>query len=236
MGKTANLKSFFQRKSQSHGYKYRHFLNSLSQARLEEILLFSEAENLLRLIPDLKNKRTLFLNDQRHKVVLNKIRLQEPTFLLNCVVRDEQAPESSGNCLTILANADRLPVRNQHFDIIVCPYVLESNSVTGAFLDKIGRKLKNGGRIILSVRHPQLEQILYNQNPGESVSSDRLVSQYFSLLRENHLYPELLQEGIVDNMLKPFFTLAGEEEHFHEYKNTPLTLFFRAVRFLKAQP
>jgi hypothetical protein len=83
------------------------------------------------------------------------------------------------------------------------------------------------------VRHPGLEKILFNQNPSVNspVMPENSVSQYFNWLKENHLFTEEMSEGRVDNTLKPFFDIEGGIEHFQDYKNTPMTLLFRAVKF-----
>lgn len=233
MAKILKFSKFFNRKNPVEAYKHRHFLNSLSKDKLREILLLSEAEHLVKLVPDLKGKRVLFLNDQKHKYVLNQIKTLEPTYLINQIYKTDGPAEAHPSFFTMISDVDHLAVRNLFFDVIICPFALEDDIVHNQMIAKLGKKLKNGGRLILSLPHPQLEQILYNQNPSQSGSPDHSLSQYFRILRENHLYTENVNEGCVDHALKPFFVLESEYDHFHEYRHFPVTLFFRTVKFFK---
>jgi SAM-dependent methyltransferase len=235
MGAMTDIRKLFGRGKEVEPYKRRNYLNALTRERLDDILLFSEGEGLMRLLPDLKNKRVLFFNDQRHKYILNKIRLQEPTFLMNGLYRDNSGPESIANAFTILLDFDHLPFKNNHFDLIICPLVLDTPRVSATFIEKLSKKLKNGGRLILSLRHPQLEHLLFNQNPSETIGTDSLVSRYFQMLKDCALYPDNMQEGIVDPTLKSFFMTENNSERYLEFRNVPLTLFFRAVRYQKTK-
>jgi hypothetical protein len=51
-------------------------------------------------------------------------------------------------------------------------------------------------------------------------------------LKETNLYTEELKEGGVDLALKAFFT-DSEHDYYHEYKNTPMSLLFRTVKFTR---
>lgn len=212
-------------------YKGYHYLNSLPPKKIEELLLFSEGDHFCDLLPASLHKKTLFLNDQCHKFLFKKILAREPTFFVNFVCGEVGVEDHAPGYFTIQGDMHDFPLKKDFFDCVICPFVLQTDKGTKQWIQKLSRLLKNGGRLIFSVRHPGLEKVLFNQNPSLNTVPENSVSQYFDWLKDNHLFTEEMSEGCVDNTLKPFFDVEGESEHFEEYKNTPMTLMFRAVKF-----
>lgn len=219
------------KKPQIQSYRGYHYLNSLSAEKIEELLLFSEGEHFCDLLPASLHKKTLFLNDQRHKFLFKKICAQEPKFFLNFVYGTKEVEDQGPGCFTVQGDLHTLPLKKNYFDCVICPFVLQTDGVANFWIQGLSRLLKNGGRLILSLRHPALEKILFNQNPSLSAIPENSVSQYFNWFKENHLFTEEITEGRVDVSLKPFFEAEGKSDHFQDYKNTPMTLLFRAVKF-----
>lgn len=236
MAKILAFKNFFKsNKEPVHGFKYRHFLNALPQGKLKEILLFSEGDHLFSLLPEFSGKKILFLNDQNHKFIFKKILAREPKYMMNYVYAGKPLQLQNPGYCTIIGDLERLALKNRHFDCVICPFALDTDRINEKIFKCVSNILNNGGRLIMSLRHPQLEHIIFNQNPGVTGSPENSIAKYFNLLRENFLFTEEIKEGHVDMSLKPFFTLDGEYDHYHEYKNTPMTLFIRAVKFVRTQ-
>lgn len=234
MAKILALKRFFKAsKEELPAYKQFHFLNKLPAEKIREIVLFSESEKLLNLMPELGGKKVLFFNDQHHRFALRKIAALEVASLLNYIFAGEPEQTQTSGMGTVYGNVDRLPFRHMHFDVIVCPFALLKNNITQEMIAALSRCLKNGGRMVISLTHPQLEHLLYNQNPAQNASLDNSLSKYFKMFKTSHLFTEEIEESSVDAALKPFFTVEGEQDHYHEYKGTPLTLQMRLVKFVK---
>ena len=231
MAKIISLKKFFRQKEKPASFKRQHFLNQLPTHRLEEILLFSEGDHLSGVWPSFVNKKVLFFNDQKHKYIFKKILAAEPGYLVNYVYRGDVG-EQQTEYHTVLGDMDKLALRRHHFDIVICPFVLEDNAFVESFTCLAAELVENGSRVIMSVKHPALENIIFNQNPATAQVMEGAVSRYYSLLKENNLYTEELKEGGVDLALKAFFT-DSEYDYYHEYKNTPISLLFRTVKFMR---
>lgn len=226
-------KLFRQREPQAQPFKYRHFLNSLPKTKVEEIVLFSEADSLMPLIPAVNTGHTLFFNDQRHKYLLKKLIAKEPSHFLNLVTDGEEMESQSPGQFTLLADKHKLPIKPASQDIAVYPGSISEDQLDARMIQSLSALLKNGGRLLVSVCHPSLELLLFNQNPSETGAPDNSMAEYFRLFKESHLYLEDMSEGRVNQGLKPFFTVDGEFDHYHEYKGTPLVVAFRLVKYKK---
>lgn len=218
------------KKQHLKSYKGSHYLNSLPSEKIEEMLLFSESDHFCDLIPASLQKKTLLLNDQHHKFLFKKILANEPRFFMN-LVYGADVEDRGPTHFTVQGDLQSLPLKKNFFDCVICPFVLQTEKVTTRWIQVLSQLVKNGGRLIFSVRHPGLEKILFNQNPSVNVVPENSVSQYFNWFKENHLFIEEMTEGCVDNTLKPFFGVEGGIDYFQEYKNTSMTLLFRAVKF-----
>lgn len=233
MGSIISLKKFFrQTRERADGFKRAHFLNQMPAHKREEILLFSEGDYLTAALPTFAGKRVAFFNDQRHKYIFRKILAEEPAHLVNYVYRGNAVTEQSPGYRTVMGDAESPALRRGHFDVVICPFVLEDAGFVDAFVRTLSPMVENGSRIILSVRHPQLDSILLNQNPASARVAESSVSRYHALLKECGLFTEEIREGVVDLALKAFFT-EPEYDYYHEYKNTGMSLVFRAVKFVR---
>lgn len=220
----------FQSSSKNNTFKYTHYLNSMPLDKLQEILLFSEAEQMLPLIPSLQDKSSLFFNDSKHRYLFKRVLTKNPSHMINLVYSGQDLAHGVGY-FTLYAHIDRLPLRHLQFDTIVAPLSLNSEVCYDSQIQMLSRRLKNGGRLILTLRHPELEHMLFNQNPAYKGAPENSVSGYYQILKRNKLFIEDMKEGVVDTNLKPYFTLEGEYDHYHDYKNLPLTLAFKLVKF-----
>lgn len=234
MAKILSLKKFFlPAKEASLFYKRRHFLNALDRGRLEEILLYAEAGRVVATLPQLQDKNLVVFNDQRHKALLLKLQSQDCRQMLAYGYRgvfDKQ----EGRFFSVLGDVETLSLRRHHPDVVLCPFVLEDSAFCERVIKNLAGYLRNGSRLLLSLRHPFLENVLYNQNPAEQRVCENSVSRYFQMLKENHFYTEEVLECPVDMVLKPFFT-DPDHDYYHEYKNTPLVLVFKAVKYEKTK-
>ncbi len=231
MATILNLRQFFKARPKPLTYKYRHFLNSVDEKKLEEILIYSEGEALATMMSPLQGKKVLFFNDQKHKFALKKLLQVEPARAVNLVYQGREPQKQKQGYWTFQGELANLPLRKGYFDYYVCPFVLSSDM---RWLEKAVQNfaghMANGQKMLIAVRHPGLEQILLNQNPATAVVSDLSLSRLFEVLKQNHLFTEALHEGCVDLSLKPYFS-ENDHDYYHEYKNTPLCAVISAVKF-----
>lgn len=236
MAAILKIKNLFrQRELRYPPYKYRHFLSAQRPEKLKDILLYSESDHMLKMAVTTEKKKVLFINDGEHKYLFKKIVDRGAHTLVGFYYRGEadKMRLSTVPVFSVMGDIEKLSVRADFYDVIYAPLVLEESLLTKELIAKIARALKNGGRIIASVCHPHWEHILYNQNPAESGSLGNSFSQYFHILKENHLYIEDIQEGVVDGHLKPFFRGDDETDYYYEYKDVPVTLTLQAVKYVK---
>jgi hypothetical protein len=232
MAKIISLRKFFKQAEKPYSFKRGHYLNQIPAHRREEILLFSEGDYLSTLWPTFERKKVLFFNDQKHKYIFKKILTDEPGYLVNYVYRGPDVSEQKMGYHTVIGDMENLSIRRKHFDVVICPFALEDGPFIEGFIKKVSECLDNGSRLILSLSHPQLDNILCNQNPSSSHVAESQVSRYHELLKNNNLYVEDIKEGTVDLALKAFFT-DSEYDYYHEYKNTPISLLFRTVKYTR---
>lgn len=234
MAKILGFKRFFQRTGEPRSsYKNRHFFNTLDPLRRQEILLYAEASHIHAQIPESRLRPTVVFNDSRRKHVLQRLQAAETPLLLNYCYRD--APQKqTGRHTTIVGEDANLAIRRNFYELVLCPFVEEDFDFVVRFIKNLSGYLRNGAKLVLSVTHPQAEHMFYNQNPAETRLATALTSRYFRLLKECHFYTEEIFEGVVDSVLRPFFQDA-EHSYFEEYRNTPVTLVFRAVKYEKTQ-
>lgn len=231
-----NLKNFFKPKPQPLSYKHKHYLNTMDQKRLREILLYSEGDLIAQASMGWQNKKVLFCNDENHKYALKKVVQATPSYCLNLVTGDGDHPKTKADYATARGELDHLPIRKGFFDAYVVPLALMDDAIrVEKLIQKISTHMINGQKLYLSLRHPALDQILTNQNPGSNVVSDVSLSKVFEVLKRNYLFTEDLMEGHVDLSLKPYFR-SDETDYYHEYKNTPLTVLFSTVKFQRKVP
>lgn len=232
MAKLLSLRKFFPRESRENSFKHKHFFNTLPKQKLQEILFYSESDDIAGLFPKIQKKNVVLFNDQKHKYLLTRILANDPEFLLNYIYRGEVSEKQKQGYFSVLGDIKKLALKRNAYDVVFCPFVLESYAFVEDFVKMINPFLGNGSRLVLSVMHPQIENMIFNQNPAEHRVAEGLTSRYFRLFRDNHFFTEDLQESCVDLALKPFFTQT-ETDFYHDYKNTPVCLFFKVVKFKK---
>lgn len=234
MSAILQLKHFFRPKTKPLSYKYNHFLNNMAREKLDQVLLYSEGDNLAQTAFELKGKQVLFCNDSQHKYALKKMVQAEPKTLVNLVYdKTEWQKQRTGYC-TIQGELNHLPIRKGYFDYYVCPFALKTDMRRiEKHVQTFSQHMNNGQKLFLSVQHPALNQILYNQNPATTTVNDATLAKIFDILKKNSLFTENIYEGVVDLSLKPYF-INDEFDYYHEYKNTPLTVVFTTVKFKRS--
>lgn len=231
MATILRLKNLFRNKEKPLSYKREHYLNQIKKEKLEDILVFSEADTISKSWPSFAQKKVLYFNDQRHKYLQQKILIEEPSHLLNYIYQDEIEETAFDGQMVVVGDFEQLSIRKSFFDVVIAPLSLkESFESISQFIGAISGLLNNNARLVLGLKHPMLENILHNQNPSSGQTQESNLSKYFDILKENHFFLEDVKEGLVDLSLKPYFT-NSEYDYYHEYKNTPLSLVLKAVKF-----
>lgn len=232
MAKAFKISPFFWSSRKKRSLRDNSFLGSLSESRLQELLVLNESEGVIKLLGNQRYKRAVFFNDGRNPFLLKKMSASEPELLVNYVYQKHGDAENHLGYLTVLGDLDNLPLRSQNYDMIVCPFSLQKTR-QDKNLNAISKIVPNGGRIIFSVIHPQLEHLLHSERSlGDAVPFNR-VSLYYNWLKKSHLYVEELQEVNVDQKSKPFFSSEEGHDHYYQYRGLPLILQFKTVKYQK---
>ena len=230
----ANILNLFKtKKEKAPSFKYHHHLNSLPAHIVHGMVYQSESDSLLKILPNISHKTVLYLNDQNHERAYKKILAKKPKDLINYVyggpVPGNQVPHS----YTVMGNLESLSMTEEYCDVVILPLGQRSDRFAEATLSKVNPIIRNGGRLILSVRHPEWEHFLYNQNPAERCVMDNLLSKFFKILKKHDLYVEDMIEGCVNSSFKKYFQKEGEFDYYLDYKGLPISTAFCAVKYKK---
>lgn len=236
-----NIKRLFKKPVTSEYVPFKQFnyLNQLSQKELSQLLHFVEQQKMVDLVSDLEGKKTLFvcypgtlhfcsrlLDDQTLFLLLYRARSKN-----NFYPPNEDLASLSIDC--IKGSLKQLAIKSDYFNVAFAPLSTQTQTDFTPFFSEFSRILPNGGRLVISLIHPNLEFILYNQNPSSQSRVQNHIQDIIEALRANHLYLEQLHEGVVDQSVKPFFVTGDHSRPYEEFKGLPLVLFIRAVKFVK---
>lgn len=208
----SNLRKFFRRNEGIASFKQYHYLNTLPEQQLSELLQFSELRQLP--LSNIQGKRVLLIGPH---TIAQKIGDRKPA----CFVEYGTMVRGSN---------EALPFRKEFFDVVFFPRVGRETKLS---LEQVGELLPNGGKLILSVVHPALELLLYQQNPSPVPHVAHSIAGYFQEASSAHFYLEDLRESTVDLETKPFFMDEEEGEYYEQFKNVPLVLILQCVRYVK---
>lgn len=237
-----NIKRLFKKPEPREYIPFKQFnyLNQLSQKELCQLLHFVEQRKMVDLVSDLEEKKTLFicypgtlhfctrlLDDKTRFLLLYRVCSQNNHFYSS----SEDLASLSLNC--VKGNLKHLAIKSDYFNVVFAPLSTQTQIDFTPFFSEFFRILPNGGRLVISLIHPHLEFVLYNQNPSSQLQVQNHIQDIVNSLRDNHLYLEQLKEGIVDQNVRPFFITSDNSKPYDEFKGLPLVLFIRAVKFIK---
>lgn len=238
-----HLRKIFSRKANNDAYlpfKQANYLNQMQSNDLGALVQFSEMQTFMDMAPDIANKRVLFLSQRSTSHVLPKILALHPGHVIHYQL-DSLDPAMKKNVLAVKGGLRPLALKSETFEVILFPanHFIEKDMTI--YLEELSRVLCHGGRLLLSVVHPFLELLLYNQNPLSYKRGQSSLNKYFQACRDHQLYIENVHEGLVDNTMKPFFKtpVGARTDHlegmtpYDEFRGIPLTLTFKAVKFSK---
>jgi len=240
-GVAYQIKRFFKKQELEpiHAFKQFNYLNLLTPNDLTDLLQFIEKNRFLSLTPPIADKKTLLIAHPLNRHFVSKFLNLNPACLMVYQTEKNGGGELkiSGNYSSpyfqVNGSLKRLALKPSSFELAFVPMATCFREEIIPHFSKIAQSIQNGGRLVLSVIHPLLEMLLYNQNPAETARTQSSLQNYLSALRENHLYLENLTEGVVDVDSKPYFVTSEGSGHFEEFKGIPLVLFLRLVKFQK---
>lgn len=238
-GVVTNLKKMFGKSLVSHpisAFRQFNLLNSFDPQSLTDLLQFSEQRFFVDLSPDLSDKKGLFFSLPTTRLLMERLLKKNPSHLMSYQLEsfvESFSPLRQAHLISVSGGLKPLACRLQFFDFLLAPFVSLYKKDMATFMPQFASTLVNGGRAVFSFIHPALELFLYNQNPSSPVRSPNSLQNYFTSFKENNLYLEHLQEGIIDKEMKPFFHYHGGESFFEDYRGIPLVLFFRVVKYIK---
>lgn len=235
-----NIKRLFKKPVTSEYIPFKQFnyLNQLSQKELSQLLHFVEQQKMVDLVSDLEEKKTLFVCYPGTLHFCARLLDSKTRFLLlyrarskNFSPPNEDLASLSIDC--IKGSLKNLAIKPDYFNVAFAPLSAQTQTDFTQFFSEFSRILPNGGRLVISLIHPHLEFILYNQNPSSQSRVQNHIQDVIEALRANHLYLEQLHEGVVDQSVRPFFVTGNNSKPYDEFKGLPLVLFLRAVKFVK---
>lgn len=213
------------------------FLENADSSLKEKIMQLSECETLLRVMPDATGKSLAVIRSIRHQYLAQKLTAPQAKLHVDLIYDAEakSVRNFSGTGKAVLCDRGSLPLSRNAFDIIVTPVGYDGLGDWKAMLSKTVAALKNGGRALLAFCHPQFEKYAVAGNQrSKSEYGENTVSRIFAEFKKQHLFVEDLTEGLVDAALKPYFVDENMKDHSIYYRNLPVTLVLRAVKFVRA--
>lgn len=228
----SQLRRLFKRPSNQDfaPFKHWHYLNTQSPQELSEILFFAEQRHFFELVPDIKGQVVGVFTQRNTQNLVEKLMMKKAHQLVEIQLEKMPAQPNQG-LVQIRSPLRPLPLRGQSFQVALLPFATRTVGSLFEGLPEISRSLINGGRFVLSIIHPVLEILIYNQNPASLARAQNSLSGYVAALKQNHLFVEDLREGIVDSDLKSFFYYQEGRSCYDEFVGLPLVLFLRAVKY-----
>lgn len=231
-----NLKRLFKKdvvEQTAFPFKQYNCLNTLTPENRTDLLSFSEQRQFPDLFPEMTGKRVLFFSRRSTAKLIANMPVDRASLLVNYQIGDtasEETPAVDPPHVTFLKGAlDPLPFRPGYFDLLFLPFASNGGNEVLDHLSSFAGLLNNGGRAVISVVHPTFEIFLTNQNPDSRARMEPSLQTCFSALRDNDLYLETLQEGVINRENKNFFSEAGDD-----ILGIPLVLFLRVVKYIKS--
>lgn len=214
-------------------FKQLNAINQLSEAELNDLLLFCEQRTLHNLCPSLSQRKVLLLQGSSLPSFVEHKITENPASFLRYIYHNALSLAEGTNLVpTIKGNLKNIPLRNKSFDLTLIPFATMRRRNLNDFFSEFSRLTANFGQILFSVIHPALELFLYNQNPASYLKSENTLQKYFYHMRKNDLYLDNVEEAVIDTNLKPFFSNIDSAE-FQNLTGIPLVLFVRATKFKK---
>ncbi|HBF13232.1 MAG TPA: hypothetical protein DDW49_07585 [Deltaproteobacteria bacterium] len=228
------MKNWFikRKKTLSPSFKSFNGLNNLSEKDLVETLTFSEEKEWEKNLPELEGKKVLFYLNAANQHLLHKISQKNPKAVYVLFEDGALILANEKNIYYIRSELKLAPLKTGFADVLIVSLASLYKEDALAVLEFLSPMLAHNGRMMLSVIHPFLEILLYNQNPAQQTRARYQLQDYLRRLRENDLYVETIKEGLIDKDLKPFLVKKQDEQIYHETSGIPLVLFLKAVKFV----
>ncbi len=233
-GVVSNLKKFFNKTEGHHlpSFRSAHFLNSLPQQNISEILHLSQKENFSTLLPDISDKKSLLISSTGLLPLVDDLLKCDPFRLINYQITPAE-PVKNLKVINISGNLQTPALKPNAFDILLLPAAGLYQTDFIKVLNPISKTLVNQGKILIGLAHPMLLYLLTNQNPHSLERSQSSLQNIFSQLREMNFYIEALSEGYLESSMRPLFVDHLGQSHFEEYHGLPLLLLISAVKFVR---
>lgn len=183
---------------------------------IENLLAYSERQQLLSLIPDLKNKTCLHLTPGRSNYLedLKKRRHAKDCIELN-VERQITQPakkssETSGHPMQIKGTIESLPFKNNHFDFVLYPSALAWRGDFPDLVPELQRCMKSQGSVVCSMVHPFFEYLMFPRG-----GFHKKLSELYSTMLQHGFFVEKFHEATLNEAIrhvslpKPFAKSLG---------------------------
>lgn len=231
-----NLKRLFNGAPAEREYepfRSSHFLSHISPTALSELLVTSQQNNFLSLLPNLEGKKSLYISSPGTEALLENILQMNPHRVLNYQLSAQSIVQDS-RVISVTGNFQLPALKKSIFDLAFFPMAGLNHSDCLSAMRNMIDTLDNQGRVLLCIVHPTLFFLLMNQASFHATQGFAYTLQNILLkLKEMDLYIEALHEGYVDREVKAYFEDAVGQNYHEEYQGLPLTLVIRAVKFVR---
>ncbi len=144
----------------------------------------------------------------------------------------ERARDKIGGPVPIsltVAAIDRLPLRDNSFDFVLCTLVLGHVKNLLSAMQQLSRVMRSGATMIISCFHP-FGQLLGWQRTFETSTTYAVKyyahphSEYFDCFQRTGLELLRMEEPAIDESLLHFYESAGRRDIYERYKGYPMLL------------
>lgn len=214
-----------------------NYINQMPEEDLVKLLQTTELHYFLQLSPDISHKKVLILSYQTTNYVIPKLLGKNPALIVN-YQKETKYPALKKNVICIKGGLNPIALKSQQFEVAYYPLATRYKDSFSPYMKELSRVVSNKGRIIISVIHPQLEWVLKNQNPNSTQRVGLQITDYVKLFKNHNLYVENMEEVVVNEKTKPFFTasklLSTTSKHYQEFQGMPLIVMFSLIKFKKS--
>lgn len=204
---------------------------SWDERQLHTLLNAAERKELLPMIPNLGDKKSLHLTPGKESYVeimakrgaQDLIEMDVSTSVASVAASTAPAPFP-----VVRGTADHLPFRTDSFEFIAYASALAWRSDLPAVLAEISRCLKENGRLVVSILHPFFE---YLMNPRGGFRKN--FETIFENLKENGFFLETVKEGKLDDALRYVSLTPKLLKELQRFQGLPVVLVIKAIRLRK---
>ncbi|MCP5468745.1 MAG: methyltransferase domain-containing protein [Deltaproteobacteria bacterium] len=197
---------------------------------IENLLSYSERQNLLNFIPDLKDKSCLHLTPGRSTYIQD---LRQRRHANNCIELNVERTikkvskknnETQSKHLNIKGSIESLPFKNNAFDFILYPSALAWRADFPDLVPELARCLKSQGQLVCSMVHPFFEYLMFPRG-----GFSKKLSQLYSTLLQYGFFVEKFNEATLNDAVRHVSLPKEFAKSLGRYGDLPVIIVLRCL-------